>query len=213
MQKTIKTILRHAKKILFRPKFNSGNYWEQRYVTGYTSGDGSYGELAQFKAEVINRFVREHHIQSVIEYGCGDGNQLQLLAFPSYLGFDVSSTVIQRCQKQYAQDPSKSFKIIQNYRGESAELTLSLDVLYHLVEEPIYHEYLERLFASAQAHVIVYSSNFNDDSSTRAPHVQHRCFTDWVTKHYKEWQLTTHIANPYPNLSSADFYLYSKVES
>ncbi len=212
MQKSIKTILRNTKKFLLNQKFNSSTYWEKRYAEGENSGDGSYGQLAQFKADIINPFVREHQIQSVIEYGCGDGNQLQLLTFPSYLGFDVSATVIQLCQKQYAGDPSKTFKVINDYQGETAQLTLSLDVLYHLVEEPVYTAYLKRLFASAQAYVIIYSSNFDDNSLTRAPHVKHRCFTTWVTQHCADWQLVQHVPNPYPEISSADFYLYAKVE-
>src|SRR5437899_4317923 len=54
------------------------------------SGLGSYDKLAEFKAEVLNGFVKENTIKSVIEYGCGDGNQLKFAEYPSYLGFDVS---------------------------------------------------------------------------------------------------------------------------
>ncbi len=62
----------------------SDKYWEQRYAVGGNSGVGSYGKFANFKAEVINKFVREHKIKSVIEFGCGDGNQLKLANYPSY---------------------------------------------------------------------------------------------------------------------------------
>ena len=31
--------------------FNSKKYWNDRYVKGHNSGLGSYGELAQFKAD------------------------------------------------------------------------------------------------------------------------------------------------------------------
>lgn len=210
MQKSIRTFLRNTKKILLKQKFNSGSYWEKRYAQGENSGDGSYGQLAQFKADVLNPFVREHQVQSVIEYGCGDGNQLQLFTFPSYLGFDVSRTALQLCQKKYAHDPSKTFKLISDYQGETAQLTLSLDVLYHLVEDAIYTAYLNRLFTSAQAYVIIYSSNFDDNSPTRAPHVKHRCFTNWVTQNYANWQLVQQVSNPYHEVSSADFYLYAK---
>lgn len=33
---------------------SSKEYWEQRYAGGGTSGAGSYGKLAEFKAEIIN---------------------------------------------------------------------------------------------------------------------------------------------------------------
>lgn len=206
----IKQRLRTVKRYLFNQPFSSSNYWEKRYAQGENSGDGSYGQLAQFKAEIINPFVREHGIQSAIEYGCGDGNQLQLLDLPQYLGFDVSATVIQLCQQKYAHDPSKRFKVIADYQGETAELTLSLDVLYHLVEEAVYTAYLQRLFASAQSYVIVYSSNFDDSIPQRAPHVKHRRFTAWVDQHYPQWQLVRHVANPYADVSSAEFFLYAK---
>ena len=51
----------------------SGNYWDKRYQKGRDSGEGSYGELALFKAKVLNEFVREKEIRSVIEFGSGDG--------------------------------------------------------------------------------------------------------------------------------------------
>ena len=57
----------------------SQNYWEKRYSLGGNSGQGSYGKSAEFKSEILNIFVRENCINSVTEYGCGDGNQLCLL--------------------------------------------------------------------------------------------------------------------------------------
>jgi hypothetical protein len=44
---------------------------------------GSYSELAQLKARVLNAFVAEKNIARVIERGCGDGNQLQLARIPA----------------------------------------------------------------------------------------------------------------------------------
>lgn len=47
------------KKLLGRDKFNSLNYWENRYAGGGNSGDGSYGRLSVFKADFINKFIEE----------------------------------------------------------------------------------------------------------------------------------------------------------
>ena len=58
----------------------SARYWEDRYADGGNSGDGSQGLNAQFKADFLNAFVKEPKVMNVIEYGCGDGRQLQLLA-------------------------------------------------------------------------------------------------------------------------------------
>src|SRR5258708_24901292 len=64
----------------------SSAYWEDRYRTGGNSGAGSYNSLALFKAEILNAFVRANGVQKVIEFGCGDGNQLSLFEYPCYIG-------------------------------------------------------------------------------------------------------------------------------
>ena len=77
------------------PSFRASSvYWERRYRLGGSSGSGSTGHLAAFKAEVLNRFVHDHGIKSVIELGCGDGQQLALAEYPLYLGLDVAKTSI-----------------------------------------------------------------------------------------------------------------------
>ncbi len=82
---TIKRLVRRSPKLtrtlgavyglVAGPFPGSQDYWVKRYAKGGNSGPGSYSELAKFKASVLNAFVREHGIQSVIEFGCGDGNQ------------------------------------------------------------------------------------------------------------------------------------------
>ncbi|NQU04581.1 MAG: hypothetical protein HQ568_00700, partial [Calditrichaeota bacterium] len=62
----------------------SEDYWKQRYKSGGNSGAGSYHKFAEFKADILNSFVRDKQIRTIIEYGCGDGNQLRLSEYPSY---------------------------------------------------------------------------------------------------------------------------------
>ncbi len=75
-------------------------YWNGRYKAGGNSGIGSYGRLAEFKAEIINNFVADYEIHTVIEWGCGDGNQLSLAQYPQYIGFDVSLKSVKMCKKK-----------------------------------------------------------------------------------------------------------------
>ena len=88
---------------------SSSAYWEQRYRMGGNSGAGSSDRLAEFKANFLNRFVEEHNIASVIEYGCGDGAQLKLARYPVYTGVDVSVTAVERCRVSFEDDPTKKF--------------------------------------------------------------------------------------------------------
>lgn len=191
-------------------------YWEDRYVKGGNSGAGSYGRLATFKAEILNSFVEENEIKSVLEFGCGDGNQLTLARYPRYVGFDVSVTAIDLCMKKFERDRTKSFYLIDAYAGQIADLALSLDVIFHLVENDVFEEYMRRLFRAATRFVIIYSSNIDKNDAYQGSHVNHRKFTDWVERNCDGWFLKTHIPNKYPGdgndteNSFADFYIYER---
>ena len=196
----------------------SSKYWEKRYTNGGNSGSGSYGRLAEFKAETLNTFVKEHNIHSVIEWGCGDGNQLALAKYPNYTGFDVSKKAIQICRRKFRNDYSKKFIYSGGKKfktSKQAELTLSLDVIYHLIEDDVYERYMEQLFTSSSEYVCIYSCN--DEKPSSDEHVKHRCFTNWIEKHFPtEWVLTNVIPNRYPydekeeETSWSDFYFFKK---
>ena len=54
-------------------------------------------------------FVRMREVGSVIELGCGDGNQLSVADYPSYIGLDVSRSAVELCQRRLTDDSTKSF--------------------------------------------------------------------------------------------------------
>lgn len=203
---------RVASLVAARRFSDSTTYWTDRYRAGGTSGAGSYGELADMKARFVNDFVHEHGIGSVIEFGCGDGNQLRYADYPSYTGVDISADAIARCSRIFADDPTKEFLLTSQDDGRSADLALSLDVVYHLTEDDVFEDYMRRLFGSAERYVIVYSSN--KDEPQRG-HVRHRRFTDWVDDACPDWSLVEHRPNPFPLVdhehgSFADFYVFAR---
>lgn len=182
-------------KLLKKQFPGSEQYWINRYNKGGNSGPGSYDDLAIFKAEVLNNFVKENNISSIIEYGCGDGNQLKLADYKKYLGFDVSESAVTLCRNIFSSDNSKTFKLVRDYSGEKSELTLSLDVIYHLTEDDIFEPYMERLFESSEKFVIIYSSDTNKHEKAQPPHVKHRKITEWTKKNIKGWDLMEQIDN------------------
>jgi SAM-dependent methyltransferase len=192
----------------------SGEYWEKRYRLGMSSGSGSEGELARMKAEILNAYVRDQSVRSVIEFGCGDGQQLALANYPSYLGLDVSRTAVELCTRRFAGDPTRTFLWYdESHSGNladflQADLTLSLDVIYHLLEDDVYRRYLTNLFSASRRHVVVYSSNV--DHAPLARHVRHRRFVDDVGAAFPTFRLTAHVENPLRKQSFADFYFFSR---
>lgn len=196
---------------------HSGAYWENRYLDGGNSGPGSYGKLAVFKAQVLNNFVDTEGIDSVIEFGCGDGHQLSLARYPKYLGIDSSPAAIDRCKALFQNDVAKKFQTLAEYDGEHADAALSLDVLYHLVEDDVFEKYMAALFAAAGRWVVVYSSNFEGIDEHHASHVRHRKFTDFVAHKYPDWRCGEVIQNEYPfngdfrESTHSNFYFFRKL--
>lgn len=96
-------------------------------------------------------------------------------------GLDVSPYVIEKVKKQFANDKTKVFYEVGEFleNPSSAELGLSLDVMYHLINDEIFESCMRNLFAYAQKFVIIYSSN-KDQPHTQ--HVRHRQFSSWVEK-------------------------------
>eukprot|EP00966_Prymnesium_polylepis_P105596 2445641-Prymnesium_polylepis.1 len=198
-----------------RPKFDSGSYWEARYARGGDSGSGSHGELASYKAGVLNRIVATRNIRSVVELGCGDGRVLRLVSYPAYLGFDVSHAILSVVRKQFASDKTKRFLHMDDHNAtaHTADLALSLDVIYHLVEDHVYEQYMRRLFVSALHFVVVYASNKPVRAMAHPPvtHVRHREFTSWVEANQPAWRLVEHERNPYSPQTPASFFVYGRL--
>jgi predicted O-methyltransferase YrrM len=197
--------------------FSSKNYWENRYKQGGNSGSGSYNNLALFKADIINDFIQKNNINTIIDYGVGDGNQLKLINTENkiYTGIDVSKTVIQKCKNIYSEDKTKLFLHVDDiYSNLYSDLVLSCDVIYHLVEDEIYKEYMQKLFNMSNKYVIIYAKN---EDINHAQHVKFRKFSNYIEQNLPNWNLIKHIPNKYPqlklgqnndNTSPSDFYIY-----
>lgn len=187
-------------------------YWERRYREKGNSGVGSYGANALYKATIINEFVLKNLVDRVIDFGCGDGNQLKFFNFPCYLGIDVSATAIGLCKQLFKHDRSKQFSLyavndINPITKEfNADLSISLDVVFHLVEEDVFEKYMQDLFSASSRFVIIYAWDVEGEVNF---HVRQRNFSSWIQnnitgfrlKEVKENQSDQHFCN---------FFIYEK---
>jgi SAM-dependent methyltransferase len=198
---------------------DSQAYWLERYRTGGDSGDGSYGKLAQYKADFINGFAKEHGVKTVFELGCGDGNQMSLFELPSYVGADISSESVKICRDRSV-GKSREFMLTDAFERRFGaghfDMGLSLDVIYHLVEDHHFEKYIDLLFSRASRFVLVYSSD-HDAYDPAIPHIKHRKFADVVARRFPNWVLQRVESNPYlksPDAaeygSFANFHVFEK---
>ncbi|MCC6459138.1 MAG: class I SAM-dependent methyltransferase [Saprospiraceae bacterium] len=188
----------------------SQRYWERRYARGGHSGAGSSGRLAQYKADWLNQFVRTQGVRSVLELGCGDGQQLLLAEYPAYRGFDIAPSALERCRRLFAADPSKQFDHYAPAHFDptavQADLALSLEVIFHLTEDELYQAHLRHLFGSARRWVVIFSADEAGESPF--PHFRLRRFSADVPL---GWRLRARVPNPHRDISVSDFYLFEKI--
>jgi hypothetical protein len=156
-------------------------------------------------------------VQSVVEFGRGDGTQLALAEYPFYVGIDVAESSISACRQRLAGDATKSFFLPSEMPANlgSFDLVLSLDVIYHLVEDKVFDAYMGSLFAHAGRFVAIYSSNKVEPGDSL--HVRHRLFTRWIEVHEPQWRKTGYLPNKYPwdpaqsaETTFADFYFFER---
>jgi len=187
-------------------------YWENRYKSGQNSGDGSYGESAKYKANVINDYINKLSIKTIGDYGCGDGNQINLLSgFELYHGYDISDFIIDSNTVRFVNKNNMFF-----YKNiidlPECDLNISLDVLYHICPISEYTTYLTSLFDKSKKYVLIYSTNRDEDFelTDENDYAYHRKFKEWVENNISGFELIEMLENP---LSDAiNFYLYKRIE-
>ena len=82
-----------------------------------------------------------------------------------------------------------------------ADLAISLDVVYHLIEDQVFEAYMKHLFAAGKRYVVVYSTNkvMRGD----APHVRTAMDSHCAME-------TQCRARPEPLPRRADFFVYER---
>ena len=224
MKNQIRDYVNYARELIAQlimpraPKkaLNSSEYWESRYIQGGDSGLGSFGLLAVNKSKFMMEIVTSHEIKSVIDLGCGDGNQLEHFDFCNvdYFGYDVSQFIIDKVREKYHESYNYKFssdfsEIVEfNSRMSTPSMVISFDVLYHLVQDATYYDYLRKIEILNPDFILIYSTNFDQGSDKY--HVRHRKFTRDFSSCFPEYSLLSLIHSPVHPDTSADFYLFGK---
>ncbi len=78
---------------------------------------------------------------------------------------------------------------------DEADLVLSIDVIFHLLEDDLFERYMQNLFTFSRRFVAIYSSN-HDTPATQ--HIRHHNVTAFDARHFPEWHLVAHVPNIYP---------------
>jgi SAM-dependent methyltransferase len=192
-------------------EYTPAGYWERRYRDGRTSGAGSEGDEGAYKAAYLSDFIAEHDVKTIVDWGCGDGQVLDLVDLhdAQYIGLDVSPTIVERMRAK-GLGPRCLFHTTDAFvtlTRTHFDLALSFDVLFHFPDDADYDAYLMQLFQSAEKYVMIYSTNYAGGRTAR--HVFRREFTPDIAERFPEWELTT-VETPLRE-GLASFFVYEKV--
>jgi hypothetical protein len=139
--------------------FNSDLFWDNRYREGGNSWLWSYWENAIYKANFINKIIKEHNIQSAVEIGCWDWANLWLYNIQRYKWYDVSQKAIDICNEMYKEDNTKEFYVNnENTDFYEAELSLWLDMIYHIFPRAKWEKMVDKIIEAWKKYVILYTT-------------------------------------------------------
>jgi len=185
-------------------------YWDERYKKGLSSGKGSQGEFKTFKADYINNMIKIYGINTIGELGTGDGNMLSsYTGFKEYYGYDISKIAIDKCSEIFKNRPDLNF--VYNISDiPIVDLSMSIDVSYHIIDEKIFYEHLEYLYNISKNYILIYTVN-TDDNHGKAAHIKYRRTNDIFLDNHKV-KLIDCTPNPIEGYGHVRFYLYEKIK-
>lgn len=180
-------------------KFDSKAYWVRRYKSGDNSGEGSYGASAEWKLSVLLGFIQSTNGRvkdqfSIIELGCGDGNNLASLPKDlNYTGIDPSPDAIKRCLAIHRGDRSKSYFCIDpdtftNNESFSGDLALSMEVILHLTENHRFEKHLIDLFSCSTKYVGIFNTATDINPHRMGKHNMFRDHRPFISKNFPTWR-------------------------
>jgi len=183
--------------------------WQQRYRDSGNSGLGSRGDLLQFKVDFINSFIEENNIETVLDFGHGDLEVANGLVVSDYTGIDIFESNVSH---------ESHIKLVNSrfdeYDGDSVDLVLCLDVLYHILEDE--EEYLcktiDKLIEKANKFVVIYaqdSLNLYFDHQYKE-HLHNSKWIQYIQKAHSDNLTLIHRQDEPTSGSSALFFVYKK---
>lgn len=193
----------------YKIMFDLQSYWDNRYKTGGNSGAGSYGQEAQIKADYINEVIRKYSIQTIQEYGVGDGHNMSMYyGYKQFNGYDIAPHSIELCKTNLLVNHAKCrFTSDITKVDKNADLALNLDVLLHQVEDKDYYDLLNLIFKANHMYILLYTPD-REESPKSAAHVRYRKVQDDVARLYPEHKL---IDKKMVNITEEKYFLLYKL--
>lgn len=122
---------------------------------------------------------------------------MSYLEIARYTGVDISEDIVENARTRFNDRPDWNFILSEdvNEKLEPHDMSLSLDVIFHLIEDDVFDQYMRDLFRFAKTHVLIYSTD--NEGSGKVPHFRSRHYSAWIRDNAAGWHLTRTYNNPY----------------
>lgn len=173
-------------------------FWEDNYSAGRSSGPGSEGEFAEWKAAVVNDVIERYDVTVVLDVGCGDGQQAALIECPRYYGIDVSPTAVDMCRDRFFGDPMRYFDTCAPGQLPDGmfDLVMSLEVLMHILEEDVFVSTLSQMFTRARHTVLIQAPLVPMVEYRAGAWDKHRPLLPYLSEYLPYWVLSEILIHP-----------------
>lgn len=107
---------------------------------GYSGGGSDLNNVLPYY-QYLTTFIKEHHIRSVVDLGCGDWTFSKWVDWTGidYIGYDVVSSVIEQNRQKYGSDHIRF--VHANFLNEEipeADLMICKHVLQHIPNQDVF---------------------------------------------------------------------------
>lgn len=181
------------------------NYWEHRYRWGRDSGEGSGGIHREWKWSKIISII--HDVDDVIDIGCGDLRFWEGRSCRSYIGLDLSPTILKR---NIVARPGWAF-VLGNaakrywFRGN---VVLCMDMLFHIMDDDDFDSILSNLMSYTEQWLVIYTWDVNpletkDDG-------KYMCYRKLPLERFSDFDLIVHEIEPTNEFGA--IYIFKKKE-
>lgn len=176
------------------------DYWNERYKRGGNSGEGSRGKFADYKSKVLREFIESHKIETITDLGCGDAYNFDLVNFTGkYRGYDISKFVVDMNNLNKIKSNFNYYVLEKETDYNSvviSQLSMSMDVIMHLVNNYDFDLYMNTLFNSSSQFVAIFNTSTNEQISNMSWHNFYRNEGDWVLRNRTNWVIISEEIPP-----------------
>lgn len=173
------------------------------------------GDLLSWKASVVNSIIKENRVNSGLELGSGDGKFASLLSLKKYVGYDISDSAVTLANEKF-DNPNFRTSTKPPFFWRKFDITMSIDVIYHIVENRDFNKHMAKLFSAANTLVVIYSYP-KKPSEKMSEHIKFNDFTSWAERQAPGWELVGQIPNKFPfdenypnSTSKSEFFVYKR---